>query len=392
MRNILLGASIVSVFLLAGCAVTSSSSGGETVVPSPPLRGIVFAETEFDFGVVRQSDGIVQHDFAFTYSGDTPIEIVGVPTSCACTSATVDRAMFNPGESGVLTVKFNPNLHEEPEGRFFKTVAVMTDPPLSPEPEVKIWVEIDLDLGPEAFELQGDHDDEEGEGGGGQGVYRSVMPEQFAAMLGNKDFLLVDVHIPEQEHIEGTDLFIPYNEIGENRHQLPEDEDTKIVVYCRSGGMSRAAAYTLLEMGYTNVVDVIGGKNAYDMLLESREISGSAEVGYIEVEALVVREANFGRVEQQFGDTLPWDVFPAGSTVVLLSLSNHRDNLAEYDYKNFVSLDGVRAEEWILLSSEMGGHHVAGILTFATASSPQVLAISGLPVGDVAIPLSPRAS
>jgi len=43
-------------------------------------------------------------------------------------------------------VKFNPNLHAEPEGRFFKTVSILTDRELEKIPEVKIWTEINLDL------------------------------------------------------------------------------------------------------------------------------------------------------------------------------------------------------------------------------------------------------
>ncbi|HLD71550.1 MAG TPA: hypothetical protein VI873_02975, partial [Candidatus Peribacteraceae bacterium] len=54
-------------------------------------------------------------------------------------------------------VTFNPNLHEEPEGRFYKSVTMLTEPSLFEQPEVKIWAEIDLDLGPEAFELKDEH-------------------------------------------------------------------------------------------------------------------------------------------------------------------------------------------------------------------------------------------
>jgi len=66
-------------------------------------------------------------------------------------------------------------------------------------------------------------------------------------MVKDKNFFLVDTHIPEQEHILGTDAFIPYNEIENNIDSLPENKNAKIVVYCRSGSMSRAAAYTLAE-------------------------------------------------------------------------------------------------------------------------------------------------
>ncbi len=114
----------------------------------------VFEEIEFDFGIVKQSSGINSHDFEFTYMGEETIEITGVPASCACTSGKVSANSFSKGDSGVLTVEFDPNLHEEPEGKFFKTVSLLTNPELEKQPEVKIWVEMDLDLGPGAYKLK----------------------------------------------------------------------------------------------------------------------------------------------------------------------------------------------------------------------------------------------
>ncbi|PCI25116.1 hypothetical protein COB57_02780 [Candidatus Peregrinibacteria bacterium] len=118
-----------------------------------------FTEQSFDFKKIKQSGGKVSHDFEFTYYGKEEVKITGVPTSCACTLASVTPTTLQPGESGVLTVIFNPNLHDEPEGRFFKTVSLLTEPQFEEIPEVKIWTEIDLDLGREAFELQSKHDD-----------------------------------------------------------------------------------------------------------------------------------------------------------------------------------------------------------------------------------------
>lgn len=218
-----------------------------------------FTETEHDFGVVKQSQGIVSHDFEFEYQGVEPITITAVPTSCACTSAQLSQREFKQGDKGVLTVEFDPNLHEEPEGKFFKTVTLMTNPPLEQQPEIKIWVEMDLDLGPEAYKLQEPHDDEEKVESG----YRNVSAADFQSMLQNKSFFLLDVHIPEQDRIDKTDAFIPYNEIESNLAQLPQDKSTPIVVYCRSGSMSLEASQKLINLGYTNVTNLQGGRNAY---------------------------------------------------------------------------------------------------------------------------------
>lgn len=91
----------------------------------------------------------------------------------------------------------------------------------------------------------------------------SVNAIEFAKLAENEDSFLLDVHIPEQSHIPGTDAFIPYNEISQNLDQLPQDKDTEILVYCRSGSMSKEAALELQGLGYTNVVDLAGGINEY---------------------------------------------------------------------------------------------------------------------------------
>jgi rhodanese-related sulfurtransferase len=90
-----------------------------------------------------------------------------------------------------------------------------------------------------------------------------ITVEELNDMLEDKDFALINVHIPYEGEIPGTDVHIPFNEIEKYADQLPQDKDAKIVLYCRSGSMSATASKTLVEMGYTNVTDVQGGMNAW---------------------------------------------------------------------------------------------------------------------------------
>jgi len=229
-----------------------------------------FEEMEFDFGVVKQSGGLVTHDFPFTYNGKETRTVLGVPASCGCTSGEISTDTLTPGTTGILTVTFDPNLHAEPEGKFFKTVSIVTDPPLEKDVEVKIWVEINLDLGEEFYkEIEHEESGEYNEighndTGDHELGFHSISPDNLKEATYQKDFFLLDVHIPEQEHIESTDAFIPFNEIPDHLGELPEDKDEKIVVYCRSGGMSKQASQTLIDLGYTNVYDLEGGINAYN--------------------------------------------------------------------------------------------------------------------------------
>lgn len=96
------------------------------------------------------------------------------------------------------------------------------------------------------------------------GFYVNVIPQELRSMLDSKDFPLVNVHIPYDGEIEGTDLFIAYDRIAERLGELPSQQDSKIVLYCRSGGMSAIAAGILVSAGYTNVWNLDGGMIAWD--------------------------------------------------------------------------------------------------------------------------------
>ena len=85
------------------------------------------------------------------------------------------------------------------------------------------------------------------------GSYRNILSEQLWTMLQNKDFVMINVHIPYEGELPHTDIFIPYNQIGKSTGKLPSEKSAKIVLYCRSARMSTIAAETLVKLGYTNV-------------------------------------------------------------------------------------------------------------------------------------------
>ena len=97
------------------------------------------------------------------------------------------------------------------------------------------------------------------------GTWTNVTPDRLAQMLRNKDFTFVNVKTPYVGEIDGTDLFIPYNQLTARASDLPQSKSAKILVYCRSGAESAVASQTLLDLGYTNIWNLDGGMNAWQL-------------------------------------------------------------------------------------------------------------------------------
>ncbi len=96
------------------------------------------------------------------------------------------------------------------------------------------------------------------------GTYRTLTIDAFADILANRkaQYKVINVHIPYEGEIEGTDAKIPYNDLDALTAGLP-DKNAPIILYCRSGRMSEEASRALLSRGYTQVWDVPGGMNAW---------------------------------------------------------------------------------------------------------------------------------
>jgi rhodanese-related sulfurtransferase len=101
-------------------------------------------------------------------------------------------------------------------------------------------------------------------GDGPTSAYTDIGPDELAAMLEDKDFLLVNTHVPYEGEIEQTDLFLPYDRAAELVDRLPADKDARIVVYCRSDRMSRIAAEEWAAAGYSGLFNLEGGFVAWE--------------------------------------------------------------------------------------------------------------------------------
>lgn len=92
----------------------------------------------------------------------------------------------------------------------------------------------------------------------------SVDPQQFDALIADPKRLTINVHVPYEGDIAGTDLSIPFDQIPARADALPPERTTPLAVYCRSGRMSQIAATALSRMGYQDVVELNGGTLAWE--------------------------------------------------------------------------------------------------------------------------------
>ncbi len=93
------------------------------------------------------------------------------------------------------------------------------------------------------------------------GQVRLLDPADFEAQSGGR--LLINVHIPDEGSLTGTALDLPYNEVSARAAELPADKAAPLAIYCMSWNMSAIAGRELLALGYTDVIELDGGMQAW---------------------------------------------------------------------------------------------------------------------------------
>ncbi len=75
-----------------------------------------------------------------------------------------------------------------------------------------------------------------------------------------EDFVLIDVREPwEYEEFNLGGQLMPLGNLMQDVTELSVDKNKEIIVCCRSGQRSGMAKSILIQMGYTNVRNLLGG-------------------------------------------------------------------------------------------------------------------------------------
>ena len=130
----LLAVVVMAVFVMTACEeknngdlstdlVTNPKSASET---SNKQAAIKFDKEEHDFGTLLQGE-VVTYAFHFTNTGNMPLIISEVGSSCGCTVGDYPREPIAPGKTGDIKVTYNSSGHHGFQSRFL-TVMSNTNP------------------------------------------------------------------------------------------------------------------------------------------------------------------------------------------------------------------------------------------------------------------------
>lgn len=105
---------------------------------------------------------------------------------------------------------------------------------------------------------------------GSSASYQQVNAETAKKLMDTEDdYVILDVRTQaeyDESHIPGA-ILIPHDTVATAAEDALPDKGQLILAYCRSGNRSKQASQTLVDLGYTNVVE-FGGINSWPYEVE----------------------------------------------------------------------------------------------------------------------------
>ena len=96
--------------------------GVELYAQEPRGADIEFTTNVVELGELSRSDDKSYVRLSFLNTGDVPLVVTEVRTSCSCTTIKHDRKPIAPGEQGVLNITVDPS--KAPAGNFYRVLQV----------------------------------------------------------------------------------------------------------------------------------------------------------------------------------------------------------------------------------------------------------------------------
>lgn len=96
---------------------------------------IEFREETINFGTIAKGEDSGKRIFTFVNTGDAPLMIKAVNSSCTCAVPSFSKAAIAPGKSGEIEIQYNMN-----PGPISKTITVDTNAVNKPEGMVALRI------------------------------------------------------------------------------------------------------------------------------------------------------------------------------------------------------------------------------------------------------------
>ena len=94
------------------------------VFASNAQADINFKETSHDFGKINAGKDTLWYNFSFTNTGNEPLQIQDVKTSCDCTLAQWPKTAIQPGKTAIVRGGFKI---ENKSGSFEKNIIIIAN-------------------------------------------------------------------------------------------------------------------------------------------------------------------------------------------------------------------------------------------------------------------------
>ena len=123
----------IFLLLLAGSLVLVACGGAP---------GLALEAVQLDLGDVPNGQ-IIQRELAVSNTGDAPLVVESISTSCGCTTASLTPEQLAPGESGTLQIEFDAGAHgTDLTGPLVRQIFINSNDPAQPEVTIELAVNV----------------------------------------------------------------------------------------------------------------------------------------------------------------------------------------------------------------------------------------------------------
>lgn len=105
----------MGVAMLAIATLSASTPEGAEIELSTAI---------IDLGTISQEDGKQMVRLSYTNTGDLPLVVTEVRTSCSCTTVDYERKKILPTERGTINITMNPA--KAPKGQYLRVMQIFS--------------------------------------------------------------------------------------------------------------------------------------------------------------------------------------------------------------------------------------------------------------------------